>query len=414
VTDLSLYDAVLVARGAGEESDVASDSSGDIWSLYYETEDGSAIQSATGLALTQTLRDGLPIHEAIIMPQTNSQDDFVVDPLGVWVHEFGHWLGLPDLYCTGFPCIPDGVGKWSLMGDGIYNRVGDAAYGSSPAQLDAWSKVLLGWVTPVEAASLDPGAVRLGPVETEPIVYKLPVSSDPAAAAQYFLIENRQRTGWDAGLPGHGLLVWLVDESVVGSTDCVPGSASRFCQNAVNNNPLRPGVRLVEADGDGALQKYGCSGADRCGAPDPSGLGRDDFTPTVRPQWLPRAVVNLRDISEDGRRARSLLHRSDRIAQVVVDVQGTLLDGRGRGDVGSRCSSTCTARARSRRRAGPRGHAIRRRRTASSTRSPRSTRRATCRLPPRRPCGCPARRSSPATAGASSRPRRTARTSIRT
>jgi len=336
VADFSLYDAVLVVHaGAGEESDVAGDSSADIWSLYYETEDGSAIRSsATGLALTQTLRDGLPIHEAIIMPQTNSQDDFVVDPLGVWVHEFGHWLGLPDLYCTSFVCIPDGVGKWSLMGDGIYNRVGDAPYGSSPAQLDAWSKVLLGWVTPVEAASLDPGAVGLGPAETEPIVYKLPVSSDPAAAGQYFLIENRQQTGWDAGLPGHGLLVWLVDESVIGSTDCVPGSASRFCQNAVNNNPLRPGVRLVEADGDGALQKYGCSGAGiDCGSasdPFPGSSAVASLTPETVPSssgYLSPPWVNLRDISEDGATGEislSIGFGPHPPQDVAVDVQGNV------------------------------------------------------------------------------------------
>jgi M6 family metalloprotease-like protein len=334
VPDFTRYDAILVVHaGAGEESDVAGDSSGDIWSLYYRTEDGGAIRSsATGLALRQTLRDGLPIHEAIVMPQTNSQDGFVVDPLGVWVHEFGHWLGLPDLYCTSFVCIPDGVGKWSLMGDGIYNRVGGAPYGSSPAELDAWSKVLLGWVTPVQAASLDPGAVRLAPMEAEPVVYKLPASSDPVAAGQYFLLENRQQTGWDAGLPGHGLLVWLVDESVIGSTDCAAGTASRFCQNAVNVNPLRPGLKLVEADGDDALQKYGCGGAGiDCGSagdPFPGASAVADFTPETVPSssgYTSPPWVNLRDMAEDGVTGEislSIGFGPDPPQGVTVDAQG--------------------------------------------------------------------------------------------
>jgi M6 family metalloprotease-like protein len=336
VTDFSLYDAILVVHaGAGEESDVAGDSSDDIWSLYYETDDGSPIQSsASGLPLTQTLRDGLPVHEAIVMPQTNSQDDFVVDPLGVWVHEFGHWLGLPDLYCTALVCVPDGVGKWSLMGDGIYNRIGDEPYGSSPAQLDAWSKVLLGWVTPVSAVPPDLGPVRLKAVESEPVVYRLPASRDPAAASQYFLVENRQQTGYDAGLPGHGLLVWLVDEAMIGSTDCGSDSASRFCLNTLNSSPLRPAVMLVEADGDGALQKWGCSGSGiDCGSasdPFPGASAVVNLTPETVPSssgYTSPAWVNLRDVSEDaatGEISLSIGFGPDPPQDVAVDAAGNV------------------------------------------------------------------------------------------
>jgi len=307
VTDFAAYDAVLIVHaGVGEESDVALDSSDDIWSLFYASS-GGIRSSATGLALTQTLRDGQPIGEAIIMPQSSSQDGIVVDPLGVYVHEFGHWLGLPDLYCTaGLFCFPDEVGRWSIMGDGIYNRVGDAPYGSSPAHLDAWSKMRLGWLVPLEASPADPGSVLLPPVETEPAAYRLPVSSDPAASAQYFLVENRQQIGTDAGLPGHGLLVWLVDEAVIGSSDCSSYPTSRFCQNTVNNSPLRPGVKLVEADDDDALQKRGCSGAGiDCGSPSdpfPGTGGVVRFTPTTTPSsrgYSGSAWVSLCDVGEN-------------------------------------------------------------------------------------------------------------------
>jgi M6 family metalloprotease-like protein len=306
VTDLTPYDAILIVHaGLGEESDVAGDSSDDVWSLYYSSSAG-VTSSATGLSLTQTLRDGQPIREAIIMPQTDCQDGVTVDPLGVYVHEFGHWLGLPDLYCTALLCAPDGVGKWSLMGDGMYNRVANAPFGSSPAHLDAWSKAYLGWVMPVEASSFEPGSVLLGPVETGPAVYKLPASSDPAAAAQYFLLENRQLTEYDAGLPGHGLLVWLIDEAIIGGSDCNLSPASRFCQNTINNSPLRPGVKLVEADGDNALQKYGCSGTGiDCGNgadPFPGTSTVVSFTPVTVPGsngYSSVAWVNLRNITED-------------------------------------------------------------------------------------------------------------------
>lgn len=52
------------------------------------------------------------------------------------------------------------------------------------------------------------------------------------ASSEYFLIENRQFSGFDASLPGDGLLVWHIDDSI--------GS---------NTNELHPMVRLEQADG---------------------------------------------------------------------------------------------------------------------------------------------------------------------
>ena len=59
--------------------------------------------------------------------------------IGVFCHEYGHALGLPDLYDT--TIASQGVGKWSLMGAGTWNGVKRA--GDCPAHLDAWSKIKL-------------------------------------------------------------------------------------------------------------------------------------------------------------------------------------------------------------------------------------------------------------------------------
>ena len=65
---------------------------------------------------------------------------------GTYAHEFGHSLGLPDLYPpdTGKPDI---VGFWFLMdsGDKLGNR-------TSPSGLDAWSLIQLGWIEPTEVS----------------------------------------------------------------------------------------------------------------------------------------------------------------------------------------------------------------------------------------------------------------------
>jgi hypothetical protein len=115
------YDAVLIVHaGIGQETDQSGTKTGDLWSLYYRGGTNICQNAAgTGSCLPTLLKGGVLINEAIIMPQTDSRTGLTVDPLGVYVHEFGHWLGLPDLYCTNTTnpsaCPTEGVGNWSLM-----------------------------------------------------------------------------------------------------------------------------------------------------------------------------------------------------------------------------------------------------------------------------------------------------------
>lgn len=327
----SNYDAVLIVHaGAGQESDVNLDSPNDIWSLYYPSDSispNASPDSTCSNCLQVTLKDGQRINEAIIMPQTDSQDNFVVDPLGVYVHEFGHWLGLPDLYCTATFCFLDGVGKWSLMGDGIYNvdpasqadpsnpvtcaqdpTKSQCIYGSLPAHLDAWSMVQLGWVNPqTPATSPDPGATSLNAIEnlTPPVpaaagsdIIKIPASTSTGVIVngvaqfnQYYLLENRQLAGFDQGLPGHGLLIWLVDEDVVNLN---------MSSNSVNNNAFHPGIKLIEADNDWALLNYG-GDMGSAGDPFPGSTNNVKLTTMTSPSSIPYTsygLVNIRNIKE--------------------------------------------------------------------------------------------------------------------
>ncbi len=79
-------------------------------------------------------------------------DDYFIAPtvscegglieIGVFCHEFGHSLGLPDLY--DYNGGGSGIGFWGLMGSGNWNTP------QSPAHLSAWSREQLGWIEPVE------------------------------------------------------------------------------------------------------------------------------------------------------------------------------------------------------------------------------------------------------------------------
>jgi immune inhibitor A len=69
--------------------------------------------------------------------------------------------------------------------------------GNTPAQFGAWCKMRLGWVSPTVLFNVQQ-SVTLQPYETTPQVYKLPIAS--VASKEYFLLANRQQTGFDSEL----------------------------------------------------------------------------------------------------------------------------------------------------------------------------------------------------------------------
>ncbi|MBP5290125.1 MAG: M6 family metalloprotease domain-containing protein [Paludibacteraceae bacterium] len=132
--------------------------------------------------------------------------------IGTYCHEFGHVLGLPDLYNTSNNTSDDKVytlGKWDIMCNGSYNNLG-----RTPPIFSAFERFMMGWHTPTQIAA--EGNYSLAPIEENDASFLLastthnlsPMSPSPA---EYFILENRQRTGWDGrheeALPGVGLLV---------------------------------------------------------------------------------------------------------------------------------------------------------------------------------------------------------------
>jgi len=236
--------------------------------------------------------------------------------VGTFCHEFGHVLGLPNLFDTNYDSY--GLDLWSLMGAGAW-----LGGGNSPSHLDAWSKVKLGFVEPVVLDHNQQG-VTLAPVETFPVVYKLWKNGN--AGKEYYLLENRQQTGFDFPLPGSGLLIYHVDETIHN-----------------NDNQLRYMVALDQADGDFNLeqrQAFKPFGAD-AGDPYPGWSNKTSFTEFTSPSSLSNdredVEVRVTNIALEGAYARfdATVETGPEpiITRVLTDDSGTG-DGDGNPDAG--------------------------------------------------------------------------------
>ncbi len=142
--------------------------------------------------------------------------------IGIFLHELGHLMGLPDLYDTDGGSF--GLGAWSLMSGGL--NLGEDRL---PADFDAWCKVQLGFVD-MTRIFVNHNHLTIPPVLESGRVYRL--WADGASGDEYFLLENRQLTGIDQYLPAGGLLIYHIDERV-----------------STNRNPNHYMVALEQADG---------------------------------------------------------------------------------------------------------------------------------------------------------------------
>lgn len=141
---------------------------------------------------------------------------------GVYAHEFGHALGLPDFYDTVY--TSEGVGNYSMMAGGSWMRYpNNAAYsGNSPTHFDPFSKIFLGWVNPIEVKpNQGVREITLPPINdanSENGIVKMEVPG--SNGTEYFLFENVQQAGFNKGMnrqgeDAKGLVAWHVDENVI-------------------------------------------------------------------------------------------------------------------------------------------------------------------------------------------------------
>jgi M6 family metalloprotease-like protein len=280
-TRLSDYDAIVLAHaGANLQSDVLGNSPNDIPSFYARLGDGDEIVVEGGHIIT----------ELSVIPETSIQDGYNGGIAAVLAHEFGHQLGLPDLYdiYTNSPSIGvfDNMDSGGQLGAILVDAEGREHYaeGFMAGGLCAWSKYFLGWMEVDTIGTFEHDLALSASGKCPSRGVRVEISAD-----EYWLIENRAAeldglytgfvtdevtgvilgpgncmncesgipaeivweftNGYDYLLPtedpvpgpdwGPGLLVWHVDEFFI---------ERRWEVNEVNSRwPF--GVSLIEANG---------------------------------------------------------------------------------------------------------------------------------------------------------------------
>ena len=130
------------------------------------------------------------------LQELTKNDDY--GSFGTICHEYTHCFGFPDFYNSGTKY----VAGWDLMDFGNYN-----GGGYQPPCYSAHERWLMGWLTPIE-------------LKENSTISNMPVLADEGTAYlirndgfenEYYMVENRQKKGWDEGLPGSGIAIFHID-----------------------------------------------------------------------------------------------------------------------------------------------------------------------------------------------------------
>ncbi|GHT09640.1 hypothetical protein FACS189426_08560 [Bacteroidia bacterium] len=292
-TDGSLETFHILFAGYGDES---IDNGNQIWSHKW--------QLARPIYL-----DGVRISVYSCSPELRGSSGTNTTYIGVVCHELSHVFGAPDYYDTGSTGFA-GSGNWDLMAGGSWNDSG-----RQPGHINMFQKILYGWVDPVELTSFtevsDMPASALNPV-----AYTIKANAN----GELYVLENRQKVGFDTSLPGHGLLVWHVH----------PNALNGKGSNASHPQQLYPvAAASTVAIPTGTVASYGSINS--AGTPFPGTAGKSNLTATTTPamftwtgpQTIAKPITEINE-AQDGTIAFKFLDGS---TVPVTDLQPQVTGG---------------------------------------------------------------------------------------
>ena len=200
-----------------------------VTAIYYYGCAENYTQYINGNTVNCPYYDGKIINEFVASPELRKGN--LRAGVGTSCHEFSHALGLPDIYSTGTSNYSDQTPKyWDVMDVGMYNNSG-----ITPPNYSAYERYWLGWVEPRLLNSAEDVVLQPDFSDCAKITNDGKTRTAYSSDTIYYL-ENRQKTGWDAYLPGHGLVVMRLRYNTTSWTN-----------NQVNVSSIR--YTIVRADG---------------------------------------------------------------------------------------------------------------------------------------------------------------------
>jgi M6 family metalloprotease-like protein len=183
-----------------------------------------------------TVLNGVAVYDYACTSELRSSTGNNMCGIGTFCHEFGHVLGLPDYYATNH-ATHQTLSYWNIMDAGPYLNLG-----RTPPAYSAFDRFFLNWLIPTEIK--DAGNYSLDNLSTTNKAYVLTqfgnhnLNGANPSPPEFFTLENRQKSGWDSFLPGHGMLITHIFYD-----------PATWEANTPNNDPNAMGVDIVEADG---------------------------------------------------------------------------------------------------------------------------------------------------------------------
>lgn len=185
----------IIFAGHGEEAGAGEDR---IWSHQWYVWDAPTY-------------NGVTFGRYSCSPEMSGNFGNFITRIGVICHELGHVFGAPDYYDTDYEGSGgeyNGLGNWDIMSSGSWND-----NGRTPARHGAYTAAnIYQWTT--ATVLTDPQAVRIPQASVQHDVYRINTSTN----GDYFLLENRQKKGFDRSIPGHGLVVYHVHSNAHGAS----------------------------------------------------------------------------------------------------------------------------------------------------------------------------------------------------
>lgn len=173
-----------------------------------------------------------------------------LDGIGTFCHEFSHCMGFPDLYDTSSDGGWFGMGDFDLMCSGSYN--GDS---KCPAGYSAYEKAECGWLTLKDMTDVEKETSIVGvqPMSADGDAY---VIKNKGHEDEYYILENRQKTGWDSYLPASGLMITHVDYDADVWDWNMPNTSGKY-EDANGNTKTNDHQRLTIFRAGKSTDEYG-------------------------------------------------------------------------------------------------------------------------------------------------------------